>query len=171
MNRVSKYEVSGSSAELAPYIADKIYREGMSYTQAAVLSVYLLALAGQYTDGVGGSHDVRIILPEGKILEVENFSKLGILKSIAGLEDILKDIYLTVPDFTLTDKQFWKQFKAIEERILANRYEQQMILSAMGHPDLKAFMEKGILGIKPKPRLGTFYDKKNQKKKAASSNK
>ena len=103
---IETHYVSGSSTELAPYLAEEMTQgKRLAEKQAVILSAYLLSLAEQYADGVGQPFHVLVLRPKGETEQFVYSDMDAIIEHTADLQREFNTLLLSAPDLSLPDAE------------------------------------------------------------------
>ena len=112
VNPVPRFEVSGASYELGPYIAERMYGGAtpastyMETADAVILALYLLQQTKAYVEGVGGQSHVAVLYPNGqhKFLSYEEVGAAS--RHLGSIDAAITELLIALPNMEKSDDDF-----------------------------------------------------------------
>lgn len=105
VNRVAKYELTGSGDSLARYIASRA-ETGSSVKEAVGLSVYLLAETKKFVQGCGGASHIVVLNSDGTHWKVEEDRISSTTVTIGAIQNEMWSLLGSLTDHDLESDRF-----------------------------------------------------------------
>jgi hypothetical protein len=121
VSRIENYFVSGSSDELAPFIADSMIEKVDTIEEGAILAAYLLAMSSEYADGVGGDLQVIAMKKNGECRGLTASTINGLVETLQALRRLSGDLLLKASNLHLPDEEFKSKLKEFSDYVSCYR--------------------------------------------------